>query len=132
MQAFREAEEASERRLEEEEEEEESPPAPLGSIAGNLNALGVAKKRRRGSISISRVGNGMRISFFSCPTVWVFSGSFVQHPELAALQSEVPTPGNASPVPWAPSHAISHSGEFASSMCAFQKNLIDVGKNAER
>ncbi|KLO15097.1 hypothetical protein SCHPADRAFT_280089 [Schizopora paradoxa] len=90
-QAFRDAEEASERRLEEEddeeeEEEESAPPAPLSAIAGNLSALGAAKKRRRGSISISRVGT---------------------HPELAALQADVPTPtlvgGNASPVPWAPS-----------------------------
>jgi len=103
-QAFREAEEASERRLEEEEEEEESPPAPLGSIAGNLNALGVAKKRRRGSISISRVGT---------------------HPELAALQSEVPTPGNASPVPWAPSTPYHIRSGSASSLTSEEESEVD-------
>ena len=85
-QAFREAEEASERRLEEEEEEDEeesAPPAPLSAIAGNLSALGAAKKRRRGSISISRVGTVRTFllqyshqTHLRAPTVWVFNLNF--------------------------------------------------------
>jgi len=107
-QAFRDAEKASERRLEEEEEEEEASPAPLGGIAGNLNALGAAKKRRRGSISISRVGT---------------------HPDFAALQTDTPTPptvgGNSSPVPWAPSTPYHLQSGSASSLTSEEESEVD-------
>ena len=65
-QAFREIEEASARRALEEEEEEASHPGPLDPLVSALanNAeLALAKKRRRQSISVSRVGS---VSTFLC------------------------------------------------------------------
>lgn len=62
IQAFREIEAESERRAAKEAEEARSQPGPLpvGLIAlhaATLNGVPQAKKRRRGSISISRLGN---------------------------------------------------------------------------
>ena len=65
FQVFREIEEASERRALEEEEEAASHPGPLDPFVSALtNAeLMSAKKRRRQSISISRVGSVSVILF---------------------------------------------------------------------
>ncbi|KAL5504602.1 hypothetical protein ACEPAH_7265 [Sanghuangporus vaninii] len=110
---FREIEEASERRALEEEEEAASHPGPLDpfvSALTNAELMLAARKRRRQSISISRVG-----SYSDVPAELQHAGS-----------------GPGSPVPWASPPPLCRANTRTSTISSFSTATSSFASNHVR
>ncbi|OCB85803.1 hypothetical protein A7U60_g7155 [Sanghuangporus baumii] len=112
-QVFREIEEASERRALEEEEEAASHPGPLDpfvSALTNAELMLAARKRRRQSISISRVG-----SYSDVPAELQHTGS-----------------GPGSPVPWTSPPPLYRANTHTSTISSFSTATSSLASNHAR